>query len=69
MSGTLTTIAGYWVVGLWVIGAMVATLALLLALKMLAWKLYREMVGWPLILKAMREYHSKNQRATHENKH
>lgn len=58
----LTVIASYWVVGLWVLGALVATFALLLACCALGWKLYKELVGWPVIHKAMREYHSKNQR-------
>lgn len=46
----------WWTVAMWVLGATVWTLAAMLAITWMLWKLVREIVGWPTIIKALRMY-------------
>lgn len=42
----------------WALGALLAIIALLTAIQALAWRLYKDVVGWPTIAKAMKHYHA-----------
>ena len=54
----------YWNIAMWLIGAAVWTVGGLLALHMLAWKLVKEVVGWPTLIKVLRAY--RKQGANHD---
>ena len=54
----------WWTVAMWVLGATVWTLAALLAISWMSWKLVREIVGWPTLIKALRMY--RKQGANHD---
>lgn len=45
---------------IWVLGALVVVLLLLVGTLRLAWFLYKELVGWPTIVKAMKMYRATN---------
>lgn len=57
----VNTMAAWWTVLMWVLGAILATLLLILGVQAAAWKAYKEFVGWPTIVKAIRAY-NKEQR-------
>ena len=54
----------WWTVAMWVLGATVWTLAALLAISRMLWKLVREIVGWQTLIKALRMY--RKQGANHD---
>lgn len=43
---------------IWLIGALLLIVLLGHAVQFLAWRLYRDVVGWPTIGKALRMYHA-----------
>lgn len=58
---TLNTIAVYWTIAMWAIGAIVVTFVLLWCANQLAWRIYGNIVSWPVICKAVREYKAKHE--------
>lgn len=48
----------YTQVVIWGLGAIIAILALSSCALWLAWHVYKEAVGWPTIVKAMKMYHT-----------
>lgn len=53
----VNVMAAWWTALMWVLGAILTTLALILGVQAAAWKAYKEIVGWPTIVKALRAYH------------
>lgn len=54
-------IALWWTVLMWGLGSALSTALLLLGLQWAAWKLVREIYGWPTIYRALREYREKHE--------
>lgn len=53
------TIAYWWVVFIVALGCILSTALLLLAVHLAAWKLVREVVGWPKLVQILREHRQK----------
>ena len=57
----IATTMFYTNAAIWVLGALVVVLLLLVGTLRLAWFLYKELVGWPTIVKAMKMYRATNE--------
>lgn len=51
---------------IWGLGAIVAILALSTCALWLAWRIYKEINGWPTIIKAMKMYHTAQKDKEHD---
>lgn len=51
---------------IWCLGAIVAILALSACALLLAWHVYKDAIGWPTIVKAMKMYRAAQEGKTHE---
>lgn len=52
---------------IWCLGAIVAILALSACALWLAWHVYKEAIGWPTIVKAMKLYRAAQEGKSHDN--
>lgn len=59
----VNVVAAWWTVLMWLLGALLATFGLVLACQAAAWKIYKELHGWPTIIKAMKAYHNSGEDA------
>lgn len=59
----INNIAAWWTILMWVLGALLTTICLALGVQMAAWKLYKEVKGWPTVFKALQAYHEKQRGA------
>lgn len=46
---------------IWGLGAVLVFLLLVSAIQAVAWRLFKDLVGWPVIAVALKEYHAKRQ--------
>ena len=51
----------WWNFFMWVLGATIWTLAALHIIQWLAWRVFRELVGWPTLLKILKEHRRRNE--------